>query len=127
MKRTYRIFGTMIFAIAAFSLIAAAQAQDKVYKDLAGEYKLELGDRTLPFTIDFKDGKLLFDALIPGRDGVVMTAVEGKVLTFTCLDPNGNETVFVFALNAAKQVTGCTVSLPAQGIVAEARKIEKSA
>ena len=56
-----------------------------------------------------------------------MAPVKGKALTFTCLDPNGNETVFVFALNAAKRVTGCTVSLPAQGLVAEARKIEKSA
>ena len=127
MKRTCWIFGTMIFAIAAFGSIAAAQTQDKIYKDLAGDYKLELGDRTLPFAIVLKDGKLLFDALLPGRDGAVMTPVEGKELTFTCLDPNGNDTVFVFALDAAKRVTGCTVSLPAQGIVAEARKIEKTA
>lgn len=40
---------------------------------------------------------------------------------------HGNEAVFVFALNAAEQVTGCTVSVPVQGVVAEARKVEKSA
>jgi hypothetical protein len=117
----------MIFAIVAFGSIAAAQAQDKIYGDLAGDYELELGDRTLPFTIFLKDGKLLFDARIPGKDGEPMAPVKGKDLTFTSLDPNGYETVFVFVLNAAKHVTGCTVSLPAQGLVAEARKIQKSA
>lgn len=40
---------------------------------------------------------------------------------------HGNEAVFAFALNAAKQVTGCTVSIPVQGVAAEAREIEKSA
>ncbi|MCK7489037.1 MAG: hypothetical protein MZU79_01415 [Anaerotruncus sp.] len=68
----------MIFAIAAFGSIAAAQARDKIDGDLAGDYKLELGDRTLPFAIVLKDGKLLFDALIPGRDGALMTPVKEK-------------------------------------------------
>ncbi|MBN1938727.1 MAG: hypothetical protein JW843_04015, partial [Candidatus Aminicenantes bacterium] len=120
MNRSHRIFGLTVILFAVFSMITAAQAQDKINEELAGDYALELGDRTLPFAIVLKDGKLFFDAQIPGGAPEPMNPVPDQPLSYKSIDPNGDEVVFVFKMNDQKKITGCTVSVPVQGIAAEA-------
>jgi hypothetical protein len=126
MKRYVRIIGFGLIILTFFGLIPpAASAQDTVLEDIAGDFVLNLGDRTLPFTILLKDAALFFDARVPGVDPQPMTFVEGMGLTYKSLDLNGRETFFAFILNEQRKVTGCTVRVPVQDVEAKAVKIEK--
>jgi len=54
-----------------------------------------------------------------------MTPVQGKNLTFSSTDPNGNEVVFAFLADDQKKITGCMFSVPIQGVEAKAEKVKK--
>lgn len=126
MKRHTLPLGIAALLVAAIGLTAPlAPAQDKALEGIAGDYLMDFGNRTLPFTVILKDAKLFFDAGIPGQEPQPMTPVSGKELTFASIDPNGDDVTFVFVLNAQKKITGCKISVPAQGAEAEARKVEK--
>ncbi len=115
----------LLLAIAALGMVSGvAMAQDKVPADIAGDYLIDTGSRTWPFTIIVQADKVLFDAQIPGGTAQPMTPVEGKALTYKGLDPNGDEMILAFTKDDKGKITGCMVSLPARGIEAKATKAE---
>jgi len=115
----------MALLVAIFGMIPlSAPAQEKIYAEIAGDYNLDLGNQMLPFKIVLKDTKLFFDAQVPGQDPQPLTPVQGKDLTFTSLDPNGDEVSFAFKQNDQKKITGCTLSLSSRGVEAKAAKVE---
>jgi hypothetical protein len=126
MKKHARFVWTMALLVAIFGMIPlSAPAQEKTYAEIAGDYNLDLGNRLLPFKVVLKDAKLFFDAQTPDQNPQPMTPVQGKDLTFTTFDPNGDEFSLAFIRNDQKKITGCTVSLPSRGVEAKATKVEK--
>ena len=126
MTRLFRHLGICLLLISVCVLMPpGSPAQDKTLEEIAGEYNLDLGNRMLPFIITIKDAKPFFDALVPGLDPQPMTPVQGKELTFSSVDPNGNDVVFAFIADGQKKITGCMVSVPAQGMEVKAEKVKK--
>ena len=126
MKPNKRRAWTLAFLLVGLSLVPAMIiAQEKIYAEIAGDYNLDLGGRTLPFKIVLKEAKLFFDAGVQGQDPQVMTPVQGKDLTFTSIDPNGDEVVFTFVKDPQGKITGCTVYVPSRYAEAKAVKVEK--
>ncbi len=122
--KTTRVW-TLLLAIAALALLpGTAPAQDKVPADIAGDYLIDMGGRTLPFTMTVQTDKVFFDAQIPGGTAQLMTPVEGKALTYKGLDPNGDEMILGFIKDDKGKITGCTISLPARGLETKATKVE---
>lgn len=122
--KTTRVW-SLLLAVAALALLpGTAPAQDKVPAGIAGDYLIDTGTRTLPFTMIIQADKLLFDAQIPGGTAQPMTPVEGKALTFKGLDPNGDEMILAFLKDDQGKITGCTVTLPARGMEVKATKVE---
>ena len=126
MKPNKRRAWTLAFLLVGLSLVPAMIiAQEKIYAEIAGDYNLDLGGRTLPFKIVLKEAKLFFDAGVQGQDPQVMTPVQGKDLTFTSIDPNGDEVVFTFVKEPQGKITECTVYVPSRNAEAKAVKVEK--
>jgi hypothetical protein len=126
MKPNKRRAWTLAFLLVGLSLVPMMiTAQEKIYAEIAGDYNLDLGGRILPFKIVLKEAKLFFDAGIQGQDPQVMTPVQGKDLTFTSIDPNGDEVVFTFVKDPQGKITGCTVYVPSRYAEAKAVKVEK--
>ena len=124
MKKMTRVW-TLLLTVAALALLpGTAPAQDKIPAGIAGDYLIDTGTRTLPFTIIVQADKILFDAQIPGGTAAPLTPVEGKALTYKGLDPNGDEMILAFLKDDQGKITGCTVSLPARGMEAKATKVE---
>lgn len=126
MKPNKRCAWTLAFLLVGLSLVPEMIiAQEKIYAEIAGDYNLDLGGRILPFKIVLKEAKLFFDAGIQGQDPQVMTPVQGKDLTFTSIDPNGDEVVFTFVKDPQGKITECTVYVPSRNAEAKAVKVEK--
>ena len=122
--KTTRVW-TLLLAIAALALLpGTAPAQDKIPAGIAGDYLIDMGDRTWPFTMTVQIDKIFFDAQIPGGTAQPLTPVEGKALTYKGLDPNGDEMILAFTKDDKGKITGCTVSLPARGLETKATKVE---
>jgi hypothetical protein len=126
MKPNKRRAWMLAFLLAGLSLVPAMIiAQENIYAEIAGDYNLDLGGRTLPFKIVLKEAKLFFDAGVQGQDPQVMMPVQGKDLTFTSIDPNGDEVVFTFVKEPQGKITECTVYVPSRNAEAKAVKVEK--
>ena len=124
MKKTARIWTLMLTVAALMMLPGTVPAQDKIPADIAGDYVIDAGGRTLPFKITLQADKLFFDAGVPGQTAQPMTPVEGKALTYKSLDPNGDEMILVFAKNDKGKITSCAITLPARGIETTGQKVE---
>jgi hypothetical protein len=124
MTKTTRVW-SLLLAVAALGMVSGlVMAQDKVPAGIAGDYLIDTGTRTLPFTIIVQADKILFDAQIPGGTAAPLTPVEGKALTYKGLDPNGDEMILAFLKDDQGKITGCMVSLPARGMEVKATKVE---
>jgi hypothetical protein len=123
-KKTTRICSLLLTVAALALLPGTAPAQDKIPADIAGDYLLDAGGRTLPFKITLQADKFFFDAGVPGQTAQAMTAVEGKPLVYKCLDPNGDEIVMTFTKNDQGKIAGCTIFMAARGAEAKATKVE---
>jgi hypothetical protein len=124
MKKMTRIWTLMLTVAALMMLPGTVPAQDKIPADMAGDYVIDTGSRTIPFKITLQADKLFFDAGVPGQTAQPMTPVEGKALTYKSLDPNGDEMILVFGKDDKGKITGCTISLAARGIETTAQKVE---
>ena len=79
----------------------------------------------LPFKVVLKDAKLFFDAQVPpNQDPQAMTPVQGKDLTFTSFDPNGDEFSMAFSVTIRKK-SRVARFLCCPGVEAKAAKVEK--
>jgi hypothetical protein len=117
---------TLAMLITILAAIPMANgAQEKLYPEIAGAYDMDLGGRVIPFKVLLQEGKLFFDAGVPGQDPQSMTIVTDKELTFKSIDPNGDEVLFTFLKDAQQKITGCTISVPSRNAEATAVKIEK--
>jgi hypothetical protein len=125
MKSKSPRFWTLIVLAGAVLAPALSMAQENSYSLIAGTYELDTGSRTLTFKIVLKEAKLYFDALIQGQEPQVMTLVPGQSLTFSSVDPNGDDIVLAFDKDALGRIPGCTITLPARNIETKAVKIEK--
>jgi len=117
-----------VWILAAVSAIlsplsAIPWPQEKLAAEIAGDYDLQLDTRILPFKILLKEGKLFFDALVPGGDPQALVPVQGQELKFTTSDPNGDEVVLTFAKDPQGKITGCTVFIPVRNAEATAVKV----
>jgi len=124
LRRRWIMALTMLIAILA-AIPMASGAQEKLYPEIAGAYDMDLGGRVIPFKVLLQEGKLFFDAGVPGQDPQTMTTVPDKELTFKSIDPNGDEVLFTFLKDAQQKITGCTVFVPSRNAEATAVKVEK--
>lgn len=99
-------------------------AQDKIPADIAGDYLINTGERTIPFKIVIQTDKLFFDALVPGGSLAPMTPVEGHALTYKSIDPNGDEIVLAFPKDDQGKIRSCMISIPSRGMEVKADKVE---
>jgi hypothetical protein len=112
-------------ALGSSPLLTSALVQDTLLTEITGDYEMQLSTRTVPFKIQLKEGKLYFDALVPGGVPPVLTAVQDKDLTFTTYDPNDDEIVLTFAKDPQGKITGCKIFIPVRDVEAAAVKIVK--
>jgi hypothetical protein len=108
-------------AFVCAALLVGAQAQEKKYADVVGDYEFDQEGQVMIVTFWVEDGKLW--GAPEGQDSAELEPVEGKPLHFIVNTPDGATMEIEFVKDDSGKVAKCVVDM--MGMAMEGVKIKK--
>lgn len=103
------------------ALLLGAQAQEKKYADIVGEYEFDMEGQMMVVSFYVEDGKLW--GAPEGQEAAELEPVEGKPLNFVVNTPDGGVMEMEFVKDDSGKVVKCVVDM--MGMAMEGVKIKK--
>ena len=98
------------------------KVNEKLLKEIAGNFEFEYEGQIIVFEFIVEDGKLM--SAPEGEVKEALEVVEGKEMTFSAFTPDGMELQFTFARDDDGKINKCTIEAPSMGIVVEGSRIK---
>ena len=125
-KTVFSALTCLMFLLSVFGGSSLAQEtmddQEKLYKEIAGNYEFEYEGQYVVFVVTFEDGNLKVGP--EGEEPDTMQPVEDAEMTFLAYSPDGDEYTFKFKRDEDGTINTCIVSVAAMGIEIEGHRIK---